>query len=296
MLRSTVLALMLFAAVTPAFAAWNDPNIEGVREHPLVKFYPQSRVYDASVKDFDSADIVTAYDKAKEGEEATVETVEGKVTIHYIEHKPGTSPLAVVRQYEGALKKAGLTTIVAGKSVAGVVGGGSAFGAFRLDKDGKPAVYVNVKSDPEGEDAASTMLTIVEIKPMQQVLEANSADAYFDALQKTGRVAVYGINFDTAKASLRPESEKVLGEVKALLGDHDDLKLRIEGHTDNSGAAAANKKLSEDRAASVKAWLVKNGVEAARLTTAGFGDAKPVADNATEEGKAKNRRVELVKQ
>lgn len=79
-------------------------------------------------------------------------------------------------------------------------------------------------------------------------------------------------------------------------GTHAQFKLKIEGHTDNVGNAASNKKLSEDRAAAVKNWLVKNGMRDANLATAGFGDAKPVGDNQTEEGRARNRRVELVKQ
>jgi outer membrane protein OmpA-like peptidoglycan-associated protein len=109
-------------------------------------------------------------------------------------------------------------------------------------------------------------------------------------------VAVYGINFDTGKATLKPESEKVLAELKKLTTGHAQLALRIEGHTDNVGSASSNKKLSEDRALAVKSWLVKNGASEANLASAGFGDSKPLADNKTEEGRAKNRRVELVKQ
>jgi len=73
------------------------------------------------------------------------------------------------------------------------------------------------------------------------------------------------------------------------------LRLEIQGHTDNVGAPAANLKLSQDRAAAVKAYLVQGGVAAARLTTSGLGDTKPVADNRTDAGRAENRRVELVK-
>ena len=81
-----------------------------------------------------------------------------------------------------------------------------------------------------------------------------------------------------------------------MLAEHADLKLTIEGHTDNVGNAAANRALSEQRAAAVKAYLVeKHGIDAGRLQTAGFGDAKPAAPNATPEGRQQNRRVELVK-
>ena len=91
------------------------------------------------------------------------------------------------------------------------------------------------------------------------------------------------------------DSAKALGEVAKLLKENADLKLRVEGHTDNVGKSKDNLELSKKRAAAVKDWLSENGVEASRLATEGFGDKKPVADNSTEEGRAKNRRVELVK-
>jgi len=88
----------------------------------------------------------------------------------------------------------------------------------------------------------------------------------------------------------------MLDQVVALLKQDQSLKLEVQGHTDNVGAAAANLKLSQDRAAAVKDYLVTTGgIAAARLTTAGFGDTKPVAPNTTDEGRAQNRRVELVK-
>lgn len=146
-------------------------------------------------------------------------------------------------------------------------------------------------SDP---DTPGSTVTIVEVKAMEQKLEAN-ADAWFDEISKAGRVAVYGINFDTGKATLRPESEAVLEEVRKLAAGHPDLKLRIEGHTDNAGNAAANRKLSQDRANAVRTWLVAKGVKPAQLTAAGLGDTRPAADNGTDEGRAKNRRVELVR-
>jgi len=87
-----------------------------------------------------------------------------------------------------------------------------------------------------------------------------------------------------------------LGEIVKLLQQNPDLKLRVEGHTDNQGNAAANQSLSEKRAQAVVAWLTAHGVEAGRLTAKGLGQTKPVEDNSTEDGRAKNRRVELVKQ
>ncbi|HYD98350.1 MAG TPA: OmpA family protein [Alphaproteobacteria bacterium] len=287
-----VAAVLAVLATGPALAAWNEPHVEGAKPHPVLKYYPQARVYDYSASDFDSAEVVTGF--AKDAEEPTTrETIEGAVTRYEYEHKPGTSPLEIVRQTESALKKAGFAVIVAGKDVADV-GSEEAFGAFRLDRDGKPALYVNLRAMPNGGEPLSSWL-VVEPKVLEEKYSVD-ADGLYAEIEKTGRVAVYGITFDTGKATLVAESEAVLAEVRALLEGHADLKLRIEGHTDNVGKPAANKKLSDDRAAAVKAWLVDQGIDAARLATAGFGDTKPVADNADEEGRAKNRRVELVRQ
>ena len=116
------------------------------------------------------------------------------------------------------------------------------------------------------------------------------------ALREKGSVALHGILFDTGKATIKPESAVILGSVGELLKADAALRLEIRGHTDNIGAKAANQRLSEDRAAAVKAYLVTtHAIAADRLTTAGFGDTKPVADNATERGRAQNRRVELVR-
>lgn len=111
-----------------------------------------------------------------------------------------------------------------------------------------------------------------------------------------GRARLYGILFDTDKATIRPESLPTLDEVVRMLGAEPAWRLTIEGHTDATGAAVHNRTLSEQRAASVKAYLVSRGIVADRLATAGFGADKPVADNATALGRAQNRRVELVRQ
>jgi outer membrane protein OmpA-like peptidoglycan-associated protein len=289
--------LSLFAS--QCWGAWNDPHVEGTLEHPLLKFYPQASVFQFDQKEFDSADVVTGYKKGA-GTPATSETLEGRFTRYDYSHKPNTSTLEIVRQYENALKKAGFVTIVAGKAMntpgLPVMSDDESFGSFRLDRNGTAAAYVQVTASYNGgADNPESHVTILEIKAMEQTLEAN-ADSWFQALSNTGRVAVYGINFDTGKASIKPDSEKVLAEIKTLLASHSQLKLRIEGHTDNVGSSASNKKLSEDRAAAVKVWLVKSGAREGNLSTAGFGDTQPVADNKADDGRAKNRRVELVKQ
>jgi outer membrane protein OmpA-like peptidoglycan-associated protein len=118
----------------------------------------------------------------------------------------------------------------------------------------------------------------------------------YDAIAESGRVSTQGIYFDTGSDRIRPESTPTLKEIGAMLSEHADLKLVIEGHTDNVGNAASNQALSEKRAAAVRQFLIDNySVDGARLSAKGLGSTKPVGPNDTPEGRQNNRRVELVK-
>jgi OmpA-OmpF porin, OOP family len=118
----------------------------------------------------------------------------------------------------------------------------------------------------------------------------------YDAIVANGRVATHGILFTTGSDQIRPESKPTLDQIGKMLTAHPELKLTIEGYTDNVGAAATNQTLSEKRAASVRQYLITNyHVDASRLASKGFGATKPAASNDTPEGRQQNRRVELVK-
>jgi OmpA-OmpF porin, OOP family len=137
-------------------------------------------------------------------------------------------------------------------------------------------------------------LVVLEKSAMTQSLGFLDASAMKSSLDAEGRVSLY-INFDTDKSILRSDSQAVVDEIKKLLDANADLKLSIEGHTDNTGSADHNRRLSTARARSVLDTLVGLGIDPSRLSSKGFGPDKPVADNAEDSGRAKNRRVELVK-
>jgi OmpA-OmpF porin, OOP family len=126
---------------------------------------------------------------------------------------------------------------------------------------------------------------------MEQIIQANEM---LLALNKEGFIAL-NILFDTGKSTIKPESMSIVDQVFEMLKNNTSLKVSIEGHTDNTGTAASNKSLSEARAKAVMEILVVKGINKERLSSKGWGQDKPVADNSTEEGKAKNRRVEIVK-
>jgi outer membrane protein OmpA-like peptidoglycan-associated protein len=136
----------------------------------------------------------------------------------------------------------------------------------------------------------------VEREAMKQDVVADAA-AWANDLNTTGHVAVGGIYFDTGKSELKGESEQAIGEIAKLLKSDPGLKVFVVGHTDNTGAVDHNVTLSQNRAQAVMQALIRDhGIAAARLRSYGCGPFAPVSSNDTEEGRAKNRRVELVKQ
>ena len=167
-----------------------------------------------------------------------------------------------------------------------------------------PTWWVNGKIVQDGREVwvqvergnGKIWLRIVEKKEMEQTIVADAA-AFGNDIRATGHAAIYGINFDTGKSTIKPESAQAIEEIAKLLKADPGLKIHVVGHTDNVGGRDANIKLSQERAEAVLQALVRDhGIAAARLSSYGCGPFAPVASNDTEEGRAKNRRVELVKQ
>jgi OOP family OmpA-OmpF porin len=274
---------LLFLAVVslaPCFApsARAEDDAKGCKDHPAVKRFPNSYIRECSQKDFDEAEMAVAL-----GDDAlATKKMEGQVTLIEYETSENTSSLEIARNYENAFKSAGVKAVFNGRL------GPIRYLTGALSRGGSQTWIAFAISDRR------THLTIVKLKSMEQKVEVAPADL-FDQLGANGRVPVYGINFEIGTATLTPDSDKVLSTVLALLKDHAALKLRVEGHTDNLGKAEDNLSLSKKRAEAIKGWLIDRGIPQDRLATDGMGDTKPVGDNSTEEGKAKNRRVELVR-
>lgn len=196
--------------------------------------------------------------------------------------QPGS--LQIIRNYTNAIKKIG------GQLLYEWEDGGSMNVTLKLTKDGKETwAYIFA--------AGETYNTqIIEKQAMTQDVVAD-ASSMAKSISESGKVALYGIYFDTGKSTLKPESLPALQEIAKLMKPDASLSLYVVGHTDNTGSFETNIKLSLDRAnAVVNALVSQHGVSAARLKAWGNGPASPVATNSTEEGKALNRRVELVKQ
>lgn len=212
--------------------------------------------------------------------------VEGKftfITYTVTDRKSEASPLAVVRNYEAALRKVGATDVRTDPHSTWWVNG-------KVVKDGQEAWAEAQKGN------GKIWLRIVEKKAMHQYVTADAAALGSD-IKSTGHVAVYGINFDTNKAVVRPDSKPALDEIAKLLKQDTTLKLKVVGHTDMVGTLESNMALSQARAeAVVQALVSQYGITAARLKGHGVGPLAPVASNDNDEGRARNRRVELVKE
>ena len=140
-------------------------------------------------------------------------------------------------------------------------------------------------------NSSDIMLYVLEIEAMKQEITANEM---LDALNKDGYIAL-NILFETGKSTIKNESSPVIDQIFELMKSDLTLKISIEGHTDNAGDAASNKVLSDNRAKAVMDALIAKGIDKTRMSFVGWGQEKPVADNRNEEGRAKNRRVEIVK-
>jgi len=262
----------LFAGPTEAFSQ-ND--VQGCQDHPMFTRMPNFYIRLCQSSDFDRHEFSS---------ESGPLAVEGKKTQLYYALKKdakGPSVVAIVRNYINAIKKIGGTVVYDGGSRA----------TLKVTK-GKQEIWVGVNVAAVYE----YRLDIVEKGEMQQEVVA-SGEAMSNDIAATGHATLYGIFFDTGKSEIKPESEPALKELVKMLQHNSTMQLFVVGHTDNVGGIGSNMTLSKARAESVVRELTtKHSVNAGRLAAYGVGSLSPVAPNATEEGRALNRRVELVTQ
>lgn len=325
--------LLLGLVCAPAWAA----DLPGAKDHPLLKRFAGSEIVGYDVKRFDTYELQTSaftnYDIGADHREYASPPLklEGKITRIWYEARGEASATELLRNYQNELTGQGFQILYdSTREQGGEIVPNSLAHFSKMDiktnrstyiffaanekslrvstaklERSEGDVYVSLTAVDWAEDdaiykankGAYIAVDIIEAQPMKQDMVVVSASEMAQALTSSGRIALYGIFFDTNKADIKLESKPALEEIAKLLKAEPELKLHVVGHTDNVGGYAANLALSKQRADAVVAALVKDyGISADRLTPNGVAYLAPVAVNTTEEGRAKNRRVELVPQ
>lgn len=301
-------------------------DIPGAQDHPMISRYEGAEIMKYDQKAFDEVALVKAPIQQRGGRPKNPDAfidVEGKVTRLAYRIPEGRSTLEVYRNYEQALTEAGFEPIFACSNAdCGGKPAGRPFNetvtppdmSVRMGFHEKDQRYLLTKLNrAEGnvytalymvraygiggpdKDRVFVNVQVVEAEAMQTGMVTVDAEAMAKGLEAEGHIALYEIYFDTNKAELKAESATALTEITKLLLGQPKLVLLVVGHTDNQGDLAYNQQLSSQRANAVVAALVKNPqIGSERLIPVGVGMAAPVASNASEAGRAKNRRVELV--
>lgn len=264
----------LFITCALALAQAPQPDAKGCKDSAILSRLTGCVIRSCTLNDYNIHAMPT-------GKPNKVQNVEGAYEKLSFRCPAGTSSIQTYRNAENALKAKGYQILFVNN-----YGDNSRF-TFTAKQGGQWITFYSDRLDYQ-------VITVKE-KELEQQMQANTAAGWGQQIDQTGRAAIYGINFDTGKAMIRPDSETVLKELLSLLQKQPDWGLMVAGHTDNAGTDAVNVPLSQRRAEAVVAWLSAQGVERWRLVAAGFGSKKPLADNGTEDGRAKNRRVDLVK-
>jgi OOP family OmpA-OmpF porin len=273
-----VIFSLFFLLPVKGLSQGTQQDVKGSKDHPMISRMTDFWISEYKENEFDSYKFIGADNKPL--------IIEGhKYSILYKLNSGASDPgaLKVMRNFQDALKKIGGKVLLDDSF--------NKSSTILVQKDGKET-WIEVRCY----SGIMFRLSIVEREIMKQEIVAD-AKAMGDDINNSGHVSVYGIYFDSGKAEIKPESDTAIVQISKLLKNNEALKLYVVGHTDNVGTIDANMKLSKDRAdAVVNALISKYGIPAARLKSYGVASLVPVTSNDTEEGKAKNRRVELVKQ
>lgn len=276
-----ILLVVLFLGQMGMAQAVHDPNDrEGGKDPSLFNRMPGFHIDNYEETEFGRYEFPVGPNKT--------EAVEGHFyNVHYAVNEGVKNPsgLQVTRNYTNAAMAVG------GKKVYEYEDGGYEIVTLKVVK-GNLEVWARVEAAGNG----MYNVQVVEKQLMKQEVTADAA-SLAGSIKQTGKASIYGIYFDTGKSEIKPESEPSLKEIAKMVQADSKLKLYVVGHTDNVGTFDSNLKLSKDRAdAVVKALVAKYSIAASRLQPFGAGPTAPVSSNLTEEGRAKNRRVELVAQ
>lgn len=264
---------LIFALLLIGLAPLLAQDAEGCKDHPFFSRMPNFFITGCS-ENFNKLEYYTS------GE--VTDTKEGDLTVVSYAYPDDValkapSQLQILRNYENVITKLGGKKIFVGDQYL----------SYSLKKNSNEYIIcVEMSNGNIGHN-----LSVLRIEQMKQEITANDI---LDALNKDGYIAL-DILFDTGKSTIQEESLPIVDQIFELMKSDPTLKVSIEGHTDNVGDAASNKKLSSDRARAVMDALVTKGVDKTSVSFIGWGQEKPVADNRTDEGRAKNRRVEIVK-
>ena len=277
------LFLALFAILSTAFISFAQDDAEGCKDHQLFTRLEYFFISDCS-ENYNEIEIRTGQNKT--------EMKEGNLTQIYYRFnfdsgQKEKSPLQVIKNYENAVVKNGGKMIYKNTDVSV----GDIEATYHFISESKEYWVKLCRVAGNGTVAEAFELNILEMEKMKQEIKASEM---FEAINKAGFIALY-INFETGKSDIKPESQPIVNQIVEMLKQNPDLKVSVEGHTDNVGSDKSNKTLSENRAKSVMTALVSGGIEKSRLSSKGWGATKPIEDNSTEEGRYKNRRVEIVK-
>lgn len=326
--RLLPVAAALLLQLGPAQAGRYDSDLPGAGDHPVVSRYAGSTLYLHGGENYGTARVFASGPKG-----VAIEQLEGRISNRVYWAPPGRAPLEVFRNYRQALAGAGFEIVyeceearckqdriqermVRWAEQMQWTGKGRSDGYIRRMFEYKPGFhYLHARKRNAGASGSTDVQVALRagdndrnsqgrVQQLVQVIESSQVEggkvavdaaAIGDSLRREGRIALYGILFDTAQATIKPESAATLEEMARALQADPALNVFIVGHTDNQGSVETNLALSRRRAQAVAQELAaRHGIAAARLQAQGVANFAPTASNAAEDGRARNRRVEMV--
>jgi OmpA-OmpF porin, OOP family len=303
-MKAIIVFFILFFSSAVAAAPTGD--VKGSADHPVLTRFPGSVIASYRQVDYEEFDLPVGKRKGSAGGFADSEKVAGKFTSIGYGFEGPKSVVEIFENYQQALASAGFEVLFSCVNHTGCTDGidhymtngyhpDSRYLAAKGGDAAAPTYVALFVSRTTNTSRLGVQLRVIESRAMKGGQVTATAAAISRGLEAQGKFALYGLYFDTGKAVLRPESDAALTEVAEVLKGSPSLRLYVVGHTDSTGEAQDNVELSERRAsAAVKALVERYGVAAGRLTAKGVGPFAPAGPNKTEDGRAKNRRVELV--